>query len=148
MLKQDDQPVISWVSDIKRAAFQLEATGVSTIDEDIIMALTESLPESFLTFIVALDSLPPSELTLDNVITRLLNKEVRQTPAGSGMNVSTDPMMAPKPEPDEALLANMRAKCPASEITCYQCGRRGHYQSSCPSPEVPMAMMARDELED
>ena len=47
--------------------------GISTIDEDIILALTE---ESFSTFIVALDSLLPSELTLDNVITRLLNEEV------------------------------------------------------------------------
>src|SRR5882724_9742152 len=148
MRKQDDQPIISWVSDVKRAAFQLEATGISTINEDIILALTEGLPESFSTFIVALDSLPPSELTLDNVIMRLLNEEVRQMPTSASTNVSTDPMVAPKLGPDEALLATMRAKFPASEITCYRCGRKGHYQSSCPSPEVPVATMAKDEPED
>ena len=76
MHKQDDQSIISWVSDVKKAAFQLGAASVSTIDEDIILALTEGLPESFSTFIIALDSLLPSELTLDNVITRLLNEEV------------------------------------------------------------------------
>ena len=76
MCKWDDQPIVSWVSDVKRAAFQLEAAGVSTINEDIILALTEGLPDSFSTFIVTLDSLPPSELTLDNVIMRLLNEEV------------------------------------------------------------------------
>ena len=74
--KWDDQPVISWVSDIKKTAFQLEAAGIPTIDEDIILALTEGLPESFSAFIIALDSLLPSELTLDNMVTRLLNKEV------------------------------------------------------------------------
>ena len=52
------------------------ATGVSIIDEDIILALTEGLPQSFSTFIVTLDSLLKSELSLDNVVTRVLNDEV------------------------------------------------------------------------
>jgi len=78
MCKQDDQPVIHGVSDVKRAVFSAEAPGISTIDEDIILALTEGLPESFSTFIV----------TLDNVIMRLLNEEVQQMPASASMNVS------------------------------------------------------------
>src|SRR5882724_2830204 len=41
MHKQDNQPVISWVLDM--AAFQLEAAGISIIDEDIILALTKGL---------------------------------------------------------------------------------------------------------
>ena len=76
MCKCNDQPIISWVSDVKKAAFQLEAASVTTINEDIILALTEGLPESFWTFIVTLDALPPSKLTLDNVVMRLLNEEV------------------------------------------------------------------------
>ena len=76
MHKQDNQPIVSWVSGVKKAAFQLEAASVSIIEEDIILALTEGLPQSFATFIVALDSLPPSELSLDNVVMRLLNEEV------------------------------------------------------------------------
>ena len=61
-----NQPIVSWVSDVKKAAFQLEAASITTIDEDIILALTKGLPESFSTFIV----------TLDNIVTRLLNEEV------------------------------------------------------------------------
>src|SRR5882724_6253173 len=68
MRKRDDQPIVSWVSDVKKAAFQLKAAGVSTIDEDIILALTEGLPDSFSAFIIALDSLLPSKLTLDNMV--------------------------------------------------------------------------------
>ena len=48
MRKHDDQPIVSWVSDVKKATFQLEATSITTINEDIILALTEGLPESFL----------------------------------------------------------------------------------------------------
>src|SRR5882724_4870123 len=107
MCKQDDQPVVSWVSDIKKTAFQLEATGIPTIDEDIILALTEGLPESFSAFIIALDSLPPRELTLDNVVTRLLNEEVRQTLTSTGTNTSADPTTTPKSEPVTALLTTM-----------------------------------------
>ena len=76
MRKRNDQPVVSWISDIKRATFQLEATGVSSIDKDIILALTEGLPESCSTFFITLNSLLPRKLTMDNVITRLLNEEM------------------------------------------------------------------------
>ena len=81
MRKCDDQPMVSWISDVKNAAFQLEATGVTIIDEDVILALTEGLPESYSTFIVALDSIPADDLTLDIIITRLLNEEVCQIQA-------------------------------------------------------------------
>jgi len=57
-------------------------------------------------------------------------------------------MTAPKLEPDTALLATMREKHPASEITCYQCGSKGHYQSSCPSPEVPVGHNGKIRVED
>jgi len=148
MCKQDDQPVVSWVSDIKKTAFQLEATGIPTIDEDIILALTEGLPESFSAFIIALDSLPPRELTLDNVVTRLLNEEVRQTPTSASTNTSADPTTAPKLEPVAALLTTVRGKCLVSEITCYRCGGKGHYKSDCPSPEAHAATMGNGEGED
>ena len=146
MHKQDNQPVISWVLDM--AAFQLEAAGISIIDEDIILALTKGLPESFSVFIIALDSLPPSELTLDNVVTRLLNEEVRQTPTSAGMNTSADPTTAPKSEPATALLTTVRGKHPVSEITCYRCSGKGHYKSDCPSPEAHAATSGNGEGED
>ena len=78
MHKDYDQPMVSWISDVKNAAFQLEAAGVTTIDEDVILALTEGLPKSYSTFIIALDSIPANNLTLDTVITHLLNEEVHQ----------------------------------------------------------------------
>ena len=49
MCKHNDQPMVSWISGIKNTAFQLEAAGATTIDEDVILALIEGLPESYST---------------------------------------------------------------------------------------------------
>ena len=106
MRKCDDQPIISWVSDVKKATFQLKAASITTINKNIILALTEGLPESFSTFIIALDNLPLSELTLDNIITRLLNEEVRQMPAST----NSDTTMVPKMEQDVTHTAAMKGK--------------------------------------
>ena len=73
--KHDDQPLSSWVSDIKNTAFQLESTRVSVINEEIILSLTEGLPNACSILIVALD-IPLHDLSLSNVVTQLLNEEV------------------------------------------------------------------------
>ena len=64
MQKREDQVMNAWISDVKNAVFHLESSGVAVIDEDVILALTAGLPESFSTFIVALDNLPTDQLTL------------------------------------------------------------------------------------
>ena len=64
----------SWVSDVKNAVLQLESAGVPVIDEAIILTLTEGLPDPFSTLIVVLDSIPPHDLDLSNVVTWLLNE--------------------------------------------------------------------------
>jgi hypothetical protein len=76
MCKHEDQVMSSWISDVKNVAFHLESAGVAIIDEDIILALTAGLPESYSSFIVTMDNLPSAELTLLNIILHLLNKEV------------------------------------------------------------------------
>lgn len=58
----------------------LEAAGVSLIEEDIILTISPGLPEEYLAFIVALDSIPPNEFILSNVTTQLLNEEVVKDP--------------------------------------------------------------------
>ena len=44
---------------------------ISLIDKDMILALTEGLPETYSSLIVALDSIPPNDLTLANVMSSL-----------------------------------------------------------------------------
>jgi len=129
MQKREDQVMNAWISDVKNTAFHLESSGVAIIDEDIILALTAGLPESYSTFIVTLDNLSADDLTLPNVITRLLNEEVRQ-----GHSIQSS-----EHRDNEALAVqvtknlNNKKKTPLSDITCYNCGGKGHYKSDCPS---------------
>ena len=129
----------AWISDVKNAAFRLESSGVAVIDEDVILALTAGLPESFSTFIVALNNLPTDQLTLPNVITCLLNEEVRQDhPVQSS-------------EHNEALAVqvnNDKRKTPLSEITCYNCSGKGHYKSDCPSAKIEKKESASTVIEN
>ena len=129
MTKRSDQAMSDWISGVKNAAFQLEAAGVAVIDEDIILALTAGLPEEYSTFIVTLNGIPPGELTLPNIVTRLLNEEVQQDPTRVG-----------KLESERYAEAGLAATTlqkgrPVELITCYNCDGKGHYQSKCPLPK-------------
>jgi gag-polypeptide of LTR copia-type/Zinc knuckle len=105
--------------------YRLDAAGAAVIDEDIILTLTAELPESYSTLIVTLDHLSPNDLTLPNVITRLLNEEVRQ-------NAYEDVVELSGPVYSVQDAKNKKIKPPLSEITCYNCGKKGHYKSTCP----------------
>jgi len=78
--------------------------------------LTMGLPDSYDTFVIALDSTDSSALTLDYVIGRLLNEESRKTPNSAR----------------EAAFRADGKRRPVSEITCFNCQKKGHYQSNCP----------------
>ena len=92
------------------------------------LTLTAGLPESYSTFIVTLDNLPTDDLTLPNVITHLLNEEVRQSHSIQSSSEHRD---------SEALAVQVtksnKKKTPLSDITCYNCGGKGHYKLDCPS---------------
>ena len=125
MKKGDNQVMNSWIADMKNTAYHLNAAGVTIIDEDIILTLTAGLLESYPTLIVTLDNLPPNELTLSNVITRLLNEEVRQ-------NAHEDVVEIPGPVYSVQDAKNKKIKIQLSKVTCYNCGKKGHYKSNCP----------------
>jgi gag-polypeptide of LTR copia-type/Zinc knuckle len=125
MHKKDDQTMNSWISDIKNAAFQLEAAGVAVIDEDMILALTEGLPGEFTTLIITLDNILTAELTLVNIITHLLNEEVPQVAESAAKNARHHALAIAKKKP-------LR---PIEEIMCYNCNGKGHYQVDCPLPK-------------
>ena len=131
MKKGDTQSIQSWVADVRRVAFQLSEIDVTVPDEDVILVLTAGLPSSYESFIISLDAVSPSSLTLDFVVSRLLNEEARQgIPA---TNSSSSAMVA------------TRTKTPLAQITCFKCGKKGHYQSNCPDQDTKTASVAVEE---
>jgi len=127
MKKKKGQPMSQWIADVRNAAFHLCAIEVQIDDEDLILILTMGLPPAYKTFVVALDATPAHDLTLDNIISCMLNEE-------SCTIEEEDNILKPN---DKALSVTQvipAARCshhPVSEITCFKCGKKGHYQINC-----------------
>ena len=134
MKKKDTQSIQSRVADVRRVAFQLSEIDVTVPDEDVILVLTAGLPSSYESFIISLDAVSPSSLTLDFVISRLLNEEACQG--------------IPTTDSAPVALTATRTKTPLSEITCFKCHKKGHYQSHCPenNPLAAFAGLATENL--
>ena len=118
MKKKDTQSIQSWVADVRRVAFQLSEIDVTVPDEDIILVLTADLPPSYESFIISLNAVSPSSLRLDFIISRLFNEEACQG--------------IPTTDSAPVALAATRTKTLLSQITCFKCQKKGHYQSHCP----------------
>ena len=84
------------------------------------------LPPSFDNVIINFDSMSPDVLTLDLIIARLLNEEVRQITTAPLVKLEEDRIL------DEAIAVSQGRPKAISEILCYFCDTKGHYKSDCP----------------
>src|SRR5258708_6740089 len=105
----------------------MEHTGMEVTAQNQILALTMGLPSSYDAVIINFDATSPEQLTVNHVITRLLNKETGQT-SSLGSFTNTTPSDAAV---DEAL-AVIAARRDAADITCFFCDKKGHFKSDCP----------------
>ncbi|OJT02293.1 hypothetical protein TRAPUB_7185, partial [Trametes pubescens] len=77
--KRMDQPMQAWIGEVRSMAFRMEEAGLVVSNQDKILAVTMGLPVAYDPVIISLDATPTEQLTLDFVISRLLNEEVRQS---------------------------------------------------------------------
>jgi len=119
---KDGQSMEGWIGEVRSRANRLKAIDVDVSDEDVIVVLTAGLPPSYTTVIISLDAVKPNELTLDFVITRLLNEEGRQ--------VISPNIVVKKEESDNAAMASEKS---SRNIQCFYCMEMGHFSSACPT---------------
>jgi hypothetical protein len=126
---REDQTMQAWVGEVRSLAYRLKDIGVRVDDEEIIVVLTIGLPPAYKTLVISLDSVDTDKLTLEFVITRLLNEEAQQL----GQPEQTVLKAEPKEEGGGlALAAHSRHEAGTLKVTCFYCMKRGHYAADCP----------------
>jgi gag-polypeptide of LTR copia-type len=107
--------VESHINHIRNLASQLQSAGAKIEQEEVASIIISSLPESWDSLIVALESKAMSDLTIEYVSSRLIHEERRRNLAVSS------------PQPSLPLaLAAVRSK-----MKCSHCRRTGHTVEKC-----------------
>lgn len=127
LVKEGDETMSAWIGRVKRMAFQLVAIGVDVSDEDRILALTNGLDDSYEAFVISLDATQPQNLTLEYVVDRLLNDEMRRD--NKGVKSEEDEIKVKR----EAYLSKGSGSGSSSTSRmCWHCGKAGHIKTYCP----------------
>jgi hypothetical protein len=113
MKKDPEMPMSTWITSVRDVAQRIKDLKGDVPDEGIMAVLMNSLPESYAPLVIQLDAMEESARTLSHVITRLIAEEWRQKDRG-------DAPIAPK-----------RRRRDRSDITCFECGGKGHFRSEC-----------------
>lgn len=135
LTKTSDVPMRTHIGNLRTLADKLKHLGDAPSDALSIAVLFGSLPSHYSSLIVSLDSHPQSD-NLDFVIGRILNEEYRIGADPASVMTSTN-----------ALYTESRPRkiIDKSKITCFKCGKLGHFQSDCtetPDAATPVAAMA------
>src|SRR5215469_1805526 len=127
VVKEDSESMQAYIGRVQDLAFELESIGVNVTSEDRILSLTSGLDESYDAFVISLDSTPEELLTVDLVVTRMLNEEARRI----GREMGNSPYQEVKgfaatvPAKRNPGLMKTRGR------TCYRCGKEGHIRRFC-----------------
>ncbi|KAJ3533080.1 hypothetical protein NM688_g7332 [Phlebia brevispora] len=130
MVKGEKESMSAWIGQVKGAAHQLVKIGVQVSDEDRILVLTNGLGSSYDSFVISLDATPAHELTLEVVVNRLLNEEVRrenrsEQDVKDWARLETAVMLA-RGSSGSGIAVKAGAQ------TCWSCGEVGHVKVKCP----------------
>ncbi|KIM73829.1 hypothetical protein PILCRDRAFT_14895 [Piloderma croceum F 1598] len=78
MVLDEDQSMEAWIASVWDIVHHLESADFEVMDIDLVISLTQGLPDHYDPFIVSLDATPIDQLNVNSVIVCLLNEESHQ----------------------------------------------------------------------
>lgn len=99
---------------------ELKSAGAKMEDEDVICQLLLTLPESYDSVVTALETMKIDELTLEFVKGRLLDSDTKRK-TNNESDIYSETIRT-------SVAMNSEVQ---KDITCYSCGKKGHYKSQC-----------------
>ena len=140
MEKGASQSMFLWIGKVKAQAQMMKVIDITLPDLFVIVILTSSLPPEYKAAIVVLDSVNLKDLTLELVIGCLLNEEEHQL---SQKLLQDSKIVKGEPESDSSYAVCVTK----SNVTCFKCGKKGHYLKDCPDKESAQYINIYDEEE-
>jgi len=138
MVMDEEKSMEAWIACVRDMAHRFEAANFEITDIDLIIALTQGLPDRYDPFIVSLDVTPIDQLNIHSVIVCLLNEESRQGHNDPGTDITLlTHLKLPKktwskPSKTKSITSEER---PPHSSHCYNCDGHGHLARNCPSPK-------------
>ncbi|TFY76941.1 hypothetical protein EWM64_g7071 [Hericium alpestre] len=138
MTKLESESTMDWTSCVRSTALELFHSPVPVQDIDIILVITDDLPEEYQSIVTALDGIPFSDLTLSSVMSCISGLESQLSRSQDRCSVS-----------DQALVARQTRFTGSSskDVTCYTCGEKGHMARVCPSSQSHVRFAKADSVE-
>ncbi|KAF8237328.1 hypothetical protein L208DRAFT_1150460, partial [Tricholoma matsutake] len=77
-IMKEGQGIESWIGEVCTLSNKLKLIDVPVTDKDVIVVIMAGLPDSYSSVVIVFDNVDSKILTLDFIITCLLNEEGRQ----------------------------------------------------------------------
>jgi len=135
MVMDEEKSMEAWIASVRDIAHCLEAADFEVMDIDLIIALTQGLPDRYDPFIISLDTTPIDQLSVDSVITCLLNEESRQLRFHDTAALSRSQLGKKTWSKHSKVKSIASEEQPPHSPHCYNCGGRSHLAHDCPSPK-------------
>jgi hypothetical protein len=135
----------AYIARVRHIAFLLEEAEVKVTNDDIVLAITSGLPHSYNPFLISLNATADTNYTLPHIVTCLINEYQHQQ--NSNHSRYTQTTKTTQTTGEAMAVADSVPRRDLTNIMCFLCGKKGHYQINCPTHVQAPVSPVTDKVE-